>query len=551
MPFRTPPRWAGTLPAVPDNVPLSDFMLNEQYGRYPLEKSLDPYTCALTRRTYSALQVKERDKVAAVYSVNTIDTPPLLWAAHRLGAVVSMANAAYTADELVYQLRDSKATSLFTCSSLLPTALQAAAKTGIPRSRVYLLETPENTPDTSIKTVSQLAEEGRHYPEIEELEWTAGEGARRTAFLCYSSGTSGLPKGVMISHRSVIANTLQIVGFEQDYRDSRETAEPEVALGLLPQSHIYSLIVICHAGFYRGDQTIIFPKYTLATYLAAIQEFKICSLFLVPPIIINMVQNADACSSHDLSSVTSIFTGAAPLGQETAAAFGELLPKVRIRQAYGLTETSTAVSFTHHNDIWFGSSGVLLPGIEVKLLSPEGKEISSYDTPGEVVVRTPSIALGYLNNDRATKESFKDGWFHTGDEGVFRLSPSGNEHLFIVDRIKELIKVKGLQDAPAELEAHLLTHPLVGDCAVIAVEDPSSGEAPRAIVVPKPNAGVDQKSAGESIQQHVRDHKARHKWLRGGIKFVDSIPKSPSGKILRRVLRDAEKTERKGARSRL
>lgn len=202
----------------------------------------------------------------------------------------------------------------------------------------------------------------------------------------------------------------------------------------------------------------------------------------------------------------------------------------------------------------------------------DGKEVTTYDTPGELLVRSPSVVLGYHGNEEATRETFKDGWMHTGDEALIRLSPKGNEHVFIVDRIKELIKVKvcisflngffppkavtdlqyqGLQVAPAELEAHLLTHPAVADCAVISVPDEAAGEVPKAIVVKSVSAGPDDEATVESIKKHVQDHKARHKWLKGGVEFIDIIPKSPSGKILRRLLRDKERESRRKAGAKL
>ncbi|KAJ5536207.1 Acyl-CoA ligase inpC [Penicillium frequentans] len=572
----------GQLGTVPDHIPISEFMLNEQHGRVAHGKSNDPYTCGITGKTYTSRQVVDRvdqiakglskefgwdpnqgtewEKTLAVFSLNTIDSLPLFWATHQLGGLVSPANAAYSASELKHQLLDSKAKALFTCAPLLSIALEAAALAGLPRSKIYLIDVPLEIlagakPPTGYKTVSQIAEAGKTLPALKPLNWGPGEGARRTAFLCYSSGTSGLPKGVMISHRNVIANVLQAKVFESSYRDARSRATgispfTEVGLGLLPQSHIYALVVINHASAYRGDQTIILPKFELKSYLASIQNFKITSLFLVPPIIINMLRSHDVCSKYDLSSVRTLFTGAAPLGMETAADFQRLYPDVIIRQGYGLTETCTVVCSTHPDDVVLGSSGCLFPGFEARIVSPEGHEITSYDTPGELVVRSPSVVLGYLNNEKATKETFEDGWMRTGDEAVVRVGPKGTEHVFIVDRIKELIKVKGLQVAPAELEAHLLTHPAVADCAVIAIPDDMAGEVPKAIVVKTPSAGPDE-TAAQSIKKHVEDHKARHKWLKGGVRFVDAVPKSPSGKILRRLLRDQEKEARRKAGVRL
>ncbi|KAI2793723.1 Acyl-CoA ligase inpC [Penicillium oxalicum] len=566
------------LDPIPDDVPICEFMLNEKYGRMPHAQSSDPFTCGLTGKSYSSREIVDRvdyiarglakefgwapnqgtefDKTVGIFSVNTIDALPFFWGVHRLGGVVSPANAAYSAAELKHQILDSDAKALFTCVPLLSVALEGASLAGLPRNRVYLMDVPDailggaKVP-TEFKTVNQLAEAGKSLPSLEPLKWGPGEGARRTAFLCYSSGTSGLPKGVMISHRNVIANTLQIKAFETRHRESQlplkgQSVYSDVSIGLLPQSHIYALVVICHAGPYRGDQVIVLPKFDLNVYLSAIQKFKISCLFLVPPIIINMIRSQDICSKYDLSSVTTLFTGAAPLGMETALDFQKIYPNVVIRQGYGLTETSTVVSSTLPGDVVLGSSGCLLPGVEARIMTSEGKEVTDYDTPGELVVRSPSVVLGYLNNEKATKETFENGWMRTGDEAVVRKGPNGTEHVYIVDRIKELIKVKGLQVAPAELEAHLLSHPAVADCAVIAIPDDAAGEVPKAIVVKSPSAGSDEEAA-EAIKKHVQDHKARHKWLKGGVRFMDTIPKSPSGKILRRLLRDQEKEARRKA----
>ena len=254
-------------------------------------------------------------------------------------------------------------------------------------------------------------------------------------------------KGVMISHRNVISNVLQISTFEHQHRASKKRPgdrypPPEIVLGLLPQSHIYSLVVICHTATYRGDQVVTLPKFEMGHLLSAIQRFKINTLFLVPPIIIGMANNSKILAKFDLSSVSQIFTGAAPLGAETAEALEKEHPSWKIRQGYGLTETSTVVLSTPVHDIWYGTCGSLIPSCQAKIMSPDGKEITEYDTPGELVVHSPSVMMGYLNNKKANEETFVDGWMRTGDEAVVRRAPSGNEHFVIVDRIKELIKVK-------------------------------------------------------------------------------------------------------------
>ncbi|CAO2653848.1 Nn.00g105810.m01.CDS01 [Neocucurbitaria sp. VM-36] len=585
MPFQ-PPSWVPQLPFdPPDSIPICDFMLEEHYGRHPLGYSNNPFTCGLTGKTYSSLEVRERvdylarglakelgfhpnkgsewEKVIAVFSVNTLDTLPLAWATHRLGGIQTPANAAYSAPELEYQLKNSGAKALFTCVPLLEIAREAAKKSNIADNRIYILEVPEKfagkaTPK-GLKTVDDFIREGQKLDRLEPLKWEPGHGAKRAAFLCYSSGTSGLPKGVMISHKNVIANTMQISTFEKPYRDQmikdlrNQTDYTENVLGLLPMSHIYGLVVICHASIYRGDGVIVLPKFEFTATLQAIQDYKINSLFLVPPIIILMTKNPKVLAKYDLSSVWSLFTGAAPLGQETAEDMQKIFPSWKIRQGYGLTETCTVVTSSSADDIWFGSSGSILPGIECKIVTIEGNEITGYDQPGELLVKSPAVVLGYLNNDKANKETFQDGYMRTGDEAVVRKAPSGNEHVFIVDRIKELIKVQGHQVAPAELEAHLLAHPAVNDCAVIQIPNEKTGEVPKAFVVKSPSIGLEENDRviAREIQKHVEDHKARYKWISGGIEFVDEIPKSPSGKILRRLLRDREKEKRRKAGGKL
>lgn len=257
----------------------------------------------------------------------------------------------------------------------------------------------------------------------------------------------------MISHRNVIANTLQICAFDKLGRDSISKDYQDVALGLLPQSHIYALIVICHCSTYRGDQVIILPKFDLQRCLSAIARHKINTLYIVPPIIIAMAKSKPTLDKFDLSSVRTIFTGAASLGAEVAEALQKQYPSWTIRQGYGLTETCTVVSSTSAHDVCFGSSGSILCGIECRLVTIEGDEVTSYDQPGELLVKSPSLVLGYLKNEQATDETFlldDEGgrWMKTGDEAVIRRSPAGHEHVWIVDRIKELIKVKVCSNVP-------------------------------------------------------------------------------------------------------
>jgi len=250
----------------------------------------------------------------------------------------------------------------------------------------------------------------------------------------------------MISHYNVIANTLQIHTHETPNRaaTAAEYHVPEYtenALGLLPMSHIYGLVVIAHLGPYRGDGIIVLPKYDFRQMLATIAQYRIAMLYLVPPMIIHLTKQKELLRQYDLSCVRACFTGAAPLGKETAEDLLAMFPNWAVRQGYGLTETSTVVCSTVPDDIWFGSSGSLLPGITARLVTVEGNEITGYHQPGELWVKSPAVVLGYLHNEKATKETFveaEDGrYMRTGDEAMIAKSVNGHEHVFIVDRIKE------------------------------------------------------------------------------------------------------------------
>ncbi|KAF4496960.1 4-coumarate-- ligase-like 7 [Fusarium agapanthi] len=540
---------------VPDSISVADFINTEKAGRKSFDRSKRPYTCGVTGTSWTAEEVARRvdflarglaknvgfdpndgtawDRVVAIYALNTIDYIPVTHAIHRVDGIVTPASSAHSASELEHQLRSSGTKALLTCAPLLSTALKAAAAVGIPEKHIFLLPLPETPSEESFKTIEDLIAEGKTLPPLELSAWTSGQGKRQVAYLCYSSGTSGLPKAVMISHYNVIACTLMIHTFESITR-AQDNIDTQVALGLLPFSHIYGLVVIAHIAQYRGDEIIVLQRFQLEQLLAAIQKFRIEQLSVVPPIIVHILSSQDKCQKYNLDSVRLVFSGAAPLGGETIQKLLELYPKWRISQGY---------------DPVLGSSGSLLPGAKVKIIDQHGSEITGYETPGELYVQAPNVVLGYLHNEKANAETFvhrDDGrWLRTGDEVLVRKSPRGNDHFFIVDRIKELIKVKGHQVAPAELEAHLLDHPYIDDCAVTGIVDERAGEVPLAFIVKsKKTNGLKDGDVVRAVCEHVESHKARHKWLKGGVRVLDVIPKSPSGKILRRVLKAQIKAEK-------
>ncbi|GJN68112.1 phenylacetyl- ligase protein [Purpureocillium lilacinum] len=349
----------------------------------------------------------------------------------------------------------------------------------------------------------------------------------------------------MISHRNAIANIMQIVTYESTYQSD----EPELCLGVLPQSHIYSLVVVSQASIWRGDGVVVLQGFELEQTLLAIQTNGIKRLWLVPPMLVAITKAPRIVESYDLSSVSVAAVGASGISKDVMATFGELLPACKIIQGYGMTETTGVVCFGNVEDSMDGSCGHLYPGYEARLIDGEGKDVESHNTPGELVLRSPSVVIGYYNDESATSEAMMDGgWLRTGDLVEIRQSEKGHEHVFVVDRVKELIKVRGLQVAPAELESHLILHPAVAEVAVIPVPDDRAGELPKAYIVRASGAELDEQVLRKELSQYVEGQFARHKHLDGGIEFLDSLPKTASGKMQRKTLKEKARTDAEARR---
>lgn len=453
----------------------------------------------------------KKGDVMAVFCPNCPEYATIFLGVAKAGGINTTVNSLYSEQDLVHQFTDSNAKFLVTIPMFLDRAIPAAEKVGI--EEIFVLGEAEGcTPFAEL-----LNNDGK----VQPVDINPNTDL---VALPYSSGTTGLSKGVMLTHENLVAN--MVLSSQMNI-----LKEGDRMIGVLPFFHIYGMVLILNLAIYRGLPLVTIPRFDLELFLEIIQKHKITSLNLVPPLILALAKQP-IVDNYDLSSVRIIGSGAAPLGHELEKACSERLG-CEIYQGYGLTEVAGAsqVNISPVPPAKLGSVGPVLPNTESKILDTEtGAELGPNER-GEVCIRGPHVMVGYLNNDEATKGCVdEEGWFHTGDIGY----ADEDGYFYIVDRVKELIKYKGYQVAPAELEALLLSHPAIGDAAVIPSPDEEAGEVPKAFVVPK------EPISEEEILQFVACEVAPHKKVRL-VEIVDEIPKSASGKILRRVLVDQER----------
>ncbi|XP_055691232.1 uncharacterized protein LOC129794475 [Lutzomyia longipalpis] len=350
------------------------------------------------------------------------------------------------------------------------------------------------------------------------------ENLDRNAVIVLSSGTTGLPKGVQITERNFLGL------FTQNIDGKALNGNDECVMSCLPWFHIYGLIGIISTATLR-IVLVYLPRFEDHIFLSCIEKYNVKSTFLVPPLMVFLAKHP-LVDKYNLSSLYEVHCGAAPLSKKVEDAVMARIPNVKIiRQGYGLSETTAGVLIMPKDRYKTGSVGTVVIGTYCKVVDPETGEILGPNQSGELCFKGPQIMRGYIGNDAATKDTMdKDGWLHTGDVGYY----DEDKFFFIVDRLKELIKYKGFQVPPAELEALLVAHPKVLDAAVIGLPDDAAGELPLAFVVKKPNTDVTEKE----IKDYIASKVTNYKQLRGGVRFIDEIPKNPSGKILRRELRD-------------
>jgi acyl-CoA synthetase (AMP-forming)/AMP-acid ligase II len=447
--------------------------------------------------------------VLGVYMPNVPEYAIAFHGAASAGGMCMTVNPLYTADELSHQLSDSGARFLLTVPPFLEVAREAAQRAGT--EEVFVVGEAEGA-----SPLSALLGDPDQAP---RPEIDPGEDL---AVLPYSSGTTGLPKGVMLTHRNLVANMLQAAV-------PTAVDSDDVLIGVLPFFHIYGMTVIMNLGLRHGTTVVTMPRFDLGEFLGLIERHGVTRAFVVPPIALALAKHP-AVDESDLSSLRLIMSGAAPLGPELSEQVAARIGCTTL-QGYGLTETSPVTHCVPEDANKPGSIGPPVPNTECRIVDPESGEDVEDGERGELWIRGPQVMKGYLNNPDATAGTIdEEGWLHTGDIAV----RADDGYFEIVDRLKELIKYKGFQVAPAELEALLITHPNVQDVAVIGVPDEEAGELPKAFVVPAGELDP------EALMSWVAERVAPQKRVRL-VEQIDEVPKSPSGKILRRVLVDRER----------
>ncbi|KHN97439.1 AMP-dependent synthetase/ligase [Metarhizium album ARSEF 1941] len=487
------------------------------------------------RHTYGVGSSGPGQDVVVSVSTGQSALPCVFWGVIGAEGIYSAASSASTPADLAGQINDGPGRVLVCSDDLRPLAEAAAGAAGLPLRNVLVLK---SHPRLELRSADGSAacdfRQGLEWPRItdpEELE-------HRTICILYSSGTTGLPKGVRVSHTNMVAeavlpSTQNRPVFEQWEKEGRPFEGR--TLGHLPAAHIAGVQGYFVSPFYEGSCVYWMPKFNFDDFIRYCAELRITHLFSVPPIYMAIAKHPAV--KDQLKHLRYAVSGAAPLNGETQEAASRKLPSdAYLAQIWGMSEsTGTVTNLAPDRSPTNSALGYLLPNITLRLVDEDENDVKPGEA-GEAWLKGPVITKGYHNNAEANKSSFSaDGWFKTGD--ILRVE----EHqLYIVDRKKELIKYKGLQVAPAELEGILIAHPAVVDAAVVGVAH-DGDELPRAYVVVAPAARG--KITEDELKDHVKSQVSRHKQLRGGVVFVDEVPRSPSGKILRRQLRDRHKTE--------
>nr|KAK5435891.1 hypothetical protein LTR18_009893 [Exophiala xenobiotica] len=474
--------------------------------------------------------------VVTVISHGQVLIPAVFFGVIAAGGVYSAASPSSTVSEFARQINIGTSRLVICSAEFKGLAAQAAKQCNVPLDRILVLE---SSPSWSLKSldgeVDGISDRKLNWERI-----TDPEALKKSLItILWSSGTTGLPKGVMLSHENLVqeAYLVSLPGREWAVKqvEAGKELKPYRTLAHSPISHIAGLFGYLVMPIYSGGLVVWMRKYEWSKLLQYVKEYEITAFYTVPSIYLRISKSPDV--KDHFKTIDAASTGAAPMDGELQNAANSRLGtgETLIGQTWGLSETTGAVTMMPRgqSDV-SGSISPIMQNVEIRMVDDNYNDVEP-GQEGELLVRSPLVTQGYFNNPQATKDAFHDGWFCTGDIGVLR-----DGKFYIVDRKKELLKYKGLQVAPAEIENLLITHPRIQEAAVVGVnlpDDPGT-DLPRAYVVAKPS-----EISEEEVKDYVKQRLAPYKQLRGGVVFVEEIPKNAIGKMLRRELRERAKRE--------
>ncbi|EDW62422.2 uncharacterized protein pdgy [Drosophila virilis] len=520
------------------NVPLHEYVWRD----FKKWENSTAAVCVITDRQYTYAQLRDasaafavrlqtkfklfKPDVLAICLPNMPEYPIAALGAIEAGLAVTTINPIYTPDEIARQLKFSDAKFLVGSAQGYETLREACQLSGKQLPIAVVRSTAgEALPAGAIDFFEVMSTENVRYDELRIAKDASPEDM---VFLPFSSGTTGLPKGVVLSHNNISSNCEQV----QDALPIDSLQFQDTLPAVLPFFHIYGLTVVMLSKLGQGSRLATMPAFKPDDFIKALDTYKGSILNLVPPIALFMI-NHPKLTKETADALRVVMSGAAPIGQHDVERFMQKFPKTRFMQGYGMTEASPVVLMTPMGNTRYASTGVLPGSTEAKIVPLDGSDSKGVGarTTGELCVRGPQVMSGYLNNQEANDVTFYPGkWLRTGDVAFY----DEDGYFYITDRMKELIKVKGFQVPPAELEAVLRDHPKILEAAVFGIPHELNGEAPRAIVVLREN----ETANAEEIAAHVAARVAHYKKLEGGVIFVDEVPKNPTGKILRKDLKE-------------
>lgn len=451
--------------------------------------------------------------------------------ASHLGAISTTANPFCTPAEISKQVRASKAKLIVTQACYAEKVKDLAKENDDDIIKIVIVSDDGGGGSSSSPPIegncfhfSELSQGNEN--EIPAVKINPGD----VVALPYSSGTTGLPKGVMLTHKGLITSIAQQVDGDNP---NLYLHKEDVIICVLPLFHIYSLNSVLLCGLRVGATILIMPKFEIIPLMELVQKYKVTVAPFVPPIVL-AIAKCPVTDKYDLSSIRMLMSGAAPMGRELEDTVKAKLPNALLGQGYGMTEAGPVLSMSlafakEPFEVKSGACGTVVRNAEMKITDHQTGLSLPRNQHGEICIRGNQIMKGYLNDPESTERTIdKDGWLHTGDIGYI----DNDDEVFIVDRLKELIKYKGFQVAPAELEAMLISHPFISDAAVVPMKDEGAGEVPVAYIVRGNGCKISEDDIKQFISKQVVFYKRIHRVL-----FIEAIPKAPSGKILRKDLR--------------